>query len=340
MYAKRKLVELLRYNPKQFVSLERLERPSRVQAERICEYSKSSAVEIIDPRNGSLKGHYFQERFTFLIRNVIIEPMQGLIYSEEGALIMESTTWPLPHAYSSFPWNPGNNLKRLHIKAGILLTSNAFWHWLIEDLASTIFALQIDSNSPILVADNPPKYVLDFLATVDREVIFLKGPVQVDSLILVGKGKDSGWPHPIDLDILSEFKPFTQANQANSPPKRVYVSRRASKRSPENEEEIERMFSARNFEILRLEDLNLLDKIELLSNVSFLAGVHGAGLGNLIWLKKDSNVLDIANENYWTESIHRAAFLKDVNYNFLVYEGSFDNSISIEELENALNGME
>ncbi|MEI7720834.1 MAG: glycosyltransferase family 61 protein, partial [Verrucomicrobiota bacterium] len=314
MFAKRKIVQVFGYGPNKTVSLERQESLCNVSYERICEYSKSFGIEIEDPRSDSLRGHYFQNRTAYLLKNVILEPKQGLVYSATGELIAESTIWPPSHVYSSFPWNPGKNLKRLHIKSGILITSNAFWHWLVEDLASTIFSLQVDSNSPVLVAKNPPKYVLDFLETVDREIIFLDEPVQVDSLILVGKAQDSGWPHPKDLDVLSKYDPFVRVIQRGSLEKKIYISRRASRRSPKNEEAIEKIFLSHNFEIMRLEDLNLLEEIRIVSGVTFLAGVHGAGLVNLIWMPRESKTLDIVNENYWTESIHRAAFLSGVKY--------------------------
>lgn len=339
MFAKRKIVQAFGFDPSRTTSLERQESLCKVSHEKICEYSQSSSIEINDPRSESLKGHYFQNRTTYLLNNVILEPKQGLVYSETGELIAESTTWPLSHAYSSFPWNPGKNLKRLHIKSGVLITSNAFWHWLIEDLASTIFSLQVNSDSPVLVAKNPPKYVLDFLETVDREIIFLEEPVQVDSLILVGKGQDSGWPHPKDLDVLSNYNPFVRVIQRGSFDKKIYISRRASRRSPKNEEEIERLFFSHDFEILRLEDFDLLEEIRIMSGVSFLAGIHGAGLANLIWMPRESKILDIANENYWTESVHRAASLRQTGYNFLVYKGACDDAVSLEKLEITLSEM-
>ena len=133
------------------------------------------------------------------------------------------------------------------------------------------------------------------------------------------------------------YGPFVQAKQLTPALKRIYISRRASRRSPKNEVEIEEFFQSHNFEIMHLEEFDLVDEIRMMSGVSFIAGVHGAGLANLIWMPRESKILDIANENYWTESVHRAASLRQVDYNFLLYKGAFDDAVSLEKLEITLS---
>lgn len=339
MLAKRKIVRALNYTPGNSISLDRHEKPSTVSNERIEMYSNSSTVEIYDPRSELPRGHYFQQRYAYRANNVILEPKQGLIYSSEGTLVEESTNWPIFQMYDSFPWNPKNNVKTLEIESAIFLPSSAFWHWLIEDLPPTIFALGLDSNSPILVAKNPPKYVRDFLTTLDREVIFLDGPVKVNSLIFVGKSQDSGWPHPKDLDVVVNYGPFAQVRDFSSAPGKIYVSRRASRRSPSNEVEIEELFLSRDFRVVRLEEMNLLDEIRLMSSVSFIAGVHGAGMANMIWMPPESKLFDIANDNYWTESGHHATYMLGIEYNYSIYKGELTGAVSIEEVRQKLDSF-
>ena len=168
-------------------------------------------MEIPDPRNGQLVGHYFQEREVLRIFDVVLEPRQGFVYDKKGSLVTESTSWNSYYAYLCFPWTPRRFIPALKVDNAIPLTSNSYWHWLIEDLPTTIAAMKIFPNSPLLVVKNPPKYVLDFIETIDCEVIFLDGPVKVKSLILVVKQQDSGWPDPGDISTLLEYGPFAQA---------------------------------------------------------------------------------------------------------------------------------
>lgn len=339
MLAKRKIARALNYSPGNSISLDRHEKPNTVANERIEVYSNSSTIEIYDPRSDLPRGHYFQARFAYRAENVILEPRQGLLYSPDGALVEESTNWPIFQMYDSFPWNPKNNVKTLEIESAIFLPSGAFWHWLIEDLPLMIFALGLNSNSPILVAMDPPKYVRDFLATLDREVIFLDGPVKVKSLIFVGKSQDAGWPHPKDLEVVVGYGPFAQARHFSPTPEKIYISRRASRRSPSNEVEIEELFQSRGFRVVRLEEMNLLDEIRLISGVSFIAGVHGAGMTNMIWMPSESKLFDIANDDYWTESPHRAAHMLGIEYDYSIYKGELTGAVSIEEITRKLDSF-
>jgi hypothetical protein len=333
---KREALNALGYTPERTISITRLEKSQNISSEIIGTYSEQFSAEIYDPRNTNLSGHYFNSRKVFLLHNVILEPLLGSVYSKDGELIRESTNWPFFQFYHSFPWTPKKQLQKSKFASAIFLPSSAFGHWLMEDLPLVIFALETDLSAPILVASDPPKYVADFLAILDREVIYLDGPVFVDSLILVQKNQDSGWPHPKDLETLLQFAPFRLIRSDLPATKRIYASRRNAKRSPKNEHQVEQSFMNFGFEIMHLEKLDLLDEIELLSSTSTLAGVHGSALSNVIWMPPQSRVIDIVNENYWTEAGHRLCFLRNSYYNFHLYSGKFQDEVCIPEIEKLL----
>ena len=112
--AKREVVRAAGYVPGRSISLARHERPSTVSHDILSSYSDASTIEIHDPRSNILRGHYFQSRNAYLVRDIIFEPRLGLIYSSHGELVEESTNWPIFQFYNSFPWNPKGNLKQLH----------------------------------------------------------------------------------------------------------------------------------------------------------------------------------------------------------------------------------
>jgi capsular polysaccharide biosynthesis protein len=131
---------------------------------------------------------------------------------------------------------------------------------------------------------------------------------------MIEKRQDSGWPHPEDVKTVLAYKPFRDARDLSDPVKKVYISRKNSRRSPKNEGKIEEYFASIGFQIVELEKLNLIDEIKLISSVKVLAGIHGAGLANQIWMKEGGIVIDIVNEEYWTESIFRLAALSKNRY--------------------------
>jgi capsular polysaccharide biosynthesis protein len=301
LFLKRKLLQSLGFRPDLVTSITNKERRSEVKSQELLSYSDPIVCELVDPRNGKKRGNYFHKRSIYLVQNVILEPRQGVYYSENGKLISESSKWSDLFQYRSFPWNGAKSTKELPLENVISLSSNSFGHWLAEDLAGVISAHLNFPNSPIVVLKRPPKYVSDFLDCISTDKIFVDGPVKVKSAIFTERGKDSGWVHPVDFQILREFGPFKKARLRKTSARRIYASRMGLKRSPINELLIAEMFESYGFDSVKLHELNLLDEISLLTNLDFFAGVHGSAFCNQIWMKNGAKSLEIVNENYWTE---------------------------------------
>jgi hypothetical protein len=333
---KRELLKRIGYSPNNYVTLNRAEKASVNFAEKIENYSEVINQVIYDPRSERNIGHVFNTRDVFKVTDVILEPRQGIIYSRDGKLVSESTNWSTSNLYESFPWNPKRVVSRVKAAEVINLTSNAFGHWLVEDLGSILYLTDRFPNSPILVYRNASRFVLELLKILDREVIYCNGPTRVDSLLMVTKQEDSGWMHPKDLDVLEKFRDKVLTKNHRSL-ERIYATRRLLKRSPRNENAIENAFTNQKFTVLRMEELNFIDEINLVNSTNILAGVSGSWHFNSIWMKNGAQIIDIVNENYWTELIHRVCFMKSMNYNWFVYKGNFDNEIDIQDLEAFIN---
>ena len=335
MLFKRKLLQNLRYKPFNSISIHDREKTSNVSKEFLYSYSASSFHEETDIRNGQKRGHYFAERNIYSVKNVVLEPRQGILYSESGNLITESTTWNPLHQYLSFPWNFKNFSKCLELDEAIILSSNPYGHWLLEDLPTTIAAMNCNPNATILVSRNHPKYVKDFLVTTNRNIHYLDGPTKVSSVILVEKADDSGWMPKADLDSLLNYPPFVKAmNVKMDKQVRVYATRKGLSRSPINEGDIENLFLEFEFQILNLATMNLLDEISLLANTEILAGLHGSAFGNKIWMKDDSINLEITNRNYWTEYDLDVKYLGlKVRREICTYSGEPHDAVPLDDLE-------
>jgi hypothetical protein len=336
---KRVFIRSLNFKVVPVEAIERKERKSTFDFVFLRNFSKKNIKEILDPRSGVLQGHFYQARDVYRVSDVILEVKQGLIYTPQGSLIEESTSWDVMRVYNSFPWNPRRRIQKFHISNAIVLTSNSFYHWLIEDLPLTINLLELYPDSPVLVAADHPPYVTEFLNMIGRQAIKFDDVIMVDSILMVAKGKDCGWPHSEDLKVLKNYLPFTENFQTAIASKRSYISRKNSSRSPSNESEIEKLFESYGFEILILEKMSLVEQIRAITSSTLIAGIHGAGLTNAVWLSKGSRVLDIVNENYWTECFHRLCSLCEVEYIPFEYSGEIQNSISITDLEHQILEM-
>ena len=316
----------------QITYLLRDERPLEVDCEVLGTYSKGVAIECLDPRSGVALGHSFYPRFEYLLHNVIVEPSQGLLYNLEGKFIAESTTWPLYQLYSSFPWKPQKTVSAKVEQNAILVSSNSYGHWLAEDLGSTLYLIEKYPDAKIVASKSAPKYVLDLINHLERDVVFLTGPTLMSNIHWVGKSQDSGWMNPEDIYNIrnSQFiKPYLSRGKAT---KLIYASRRNVKRSPTNEYLLELEMRKAGYEVHQLEKLNFIEEISLLSEAKILASFHGSAHCNAVFMPERTTLVDLVNENYWTELGHRLAESRNQKYRYLTYTGAYSDSIDINKV--------
>ena len=333
---KRELLKKIGYQPRNFISINRAEKSPVKFAQKVQNYSQIVTQEIYDPRSERNVGHTFNSRDVFKLSNVVIEPKQGAIYSVDGKLISESTNWSTSNFYESFPWNPKKILSKVNRSEAINLTSNSYGHWVAEDLGSILYLIENFPRSPVLIYKYAPRYVHELLEYLNREVILCAGPVKVDSILMVTKQNDSGWFHPQDMKNLKKFSDQVRLPKQRSI-ERIYATRRFVTRSPKNEKDIESLFKSYNFTILRLEDVNFIDEINLIHSTKIIAGVHGSWLYNSIWMDQGTMVFDIVNENYWTELNHRYCAVQNIDYKYFVYPGDVNNFVNVNDLEVTLS---
>ena len=80
-------------------------------------------------------------------------------------------------------------------------------------------------------------------------------------------------------------------------PKKVWISRqKANKRKITNFDEIKPILEKYNFAVIEFEDFSFKDNIIRAHNCEVIGGVHGAGLTNMIFMKKKSKVIEIRSD--------------------------------------------
>jgi hypothetical protein len=340
LFIKKKFLRLLGHRPNAFVSLVDQEKRALRHVKILGNYAGPRAFEVLDPRISKNKGHFFNYRDYLNLKDVILEPKQGLIYSRSGELVLESTNWPSHQLYNSYPWNPRRAAK-LERKADLIfLPSSAYGHWVMEDLPLFLFLIEKFPKSPVLVYSKAPKYVFDLLRFIQNEVIFIDSAVTVESLIMVAKNEDSGWPHPVDLEVLRNHWLIKEKISLQDPMRKIFASRIGSNRSPRNELAVQNIFKSMGYECYLLHEQNFLEEIALVSECKVLAGFHGSALSNIVWAAKGTLMVDLVNQNYWTEAGHRLAALTGARYLPFAYSGKPTDNINLTKLESFIHEFE
>jgi len=140
-------------------------------------------------------------------------------------------------------------------------------------------------------------------------------------------------------------KLFAQT-QTNKPFRKIYVSRaKANYRRLVNEDVVSTMFKQRGWEIHSMEDYSYAQQKQLMSESIALAGLQGAGFGNIMFLPEGGHVLELSmlpsanfyalacaiGHHYWILEAKRANHKKE-----LLYDDAWVDESSLENILNVL----
>ena len=96
------------------------------------------------------------------------------------------------------------------------------------------------------------------------------------------------------------------------------------RRGISNKEEILKILKKFEFEVLQFENYSILDVIKILSKTEVLAGPHGSALANMLFMNKNSKVIDVREK----EDDFRNALMSmasDLNLNYYCLNSSILN---------------
>ena len=108
--------------------------------------------------------------------------------------------------------------------------------------------------------------------------------------------------------------------------KKIYISRgdAPNKRHLTNEDEIFAYLQKEGFEKYELSKLSVKDQIRLFSSASFVIGPHGAGIGNIIFCREGTKVIEMFDPGY----IHPVMWMQtpslNLQYGYVLGQGDKD----------------
>ena len=118
-------------------------------------------------------------------------------------------------------------------------------------------------------------------------------------MILPHARKASSYHHPAEIQRVVQH--FLSAFEIQPQPhtRKIWIHRsEKSRRALLNEDEVLATVQKAGFEPIVFEALTLKQQIELMQQTKVLAGLHGAGLTNLMFLPENSTVLECLPEEF------------------------------------------
>lgn len=151
---------------------------------------------------------------------------------------------------------------------------------------------------------------------LDRSTTILIPP---GGKLILGSGPQPshGIAHINQVDLM--LREFARAIPpiSKNPWRRLYISRRSGRRMS-NEQALLEGLRDRNFEIVCLEDLTLLDQISLFRESVIIVGPHGAGHANIIWALPNTQLLEIFHPSWMHPCYAIISQIIGVRYHCLV----------------------
>lgn len=233
-------------------------------------------------------------------------------------------------------------------------------HFLMDIISAALippFHFAYDKTTPVLPAirsSYQEQYLNIFSELLDK-AIFLKEESKVfcrSLKISTFSFMDAHhFPHSFHYKVINGIKNRVLARSvenANSYPKKIYISRMDSRIRPlENEKEIQNLVSKHNFACVSLSQMSVVEQIELFSNATHIVAPHGAGNTNILFCAPGAKFLELHCSTSVQWSMRRINSLAKVSYGCIIgYEVGVSGEqwrqpwkIDLKKLEHAIYEM-
>lgn len=228
----------------------------------------------------------------------------AMVFAEDGEPVRQSLYLHKGITPAEYPVRAGDRLLELRNPDGTFVCFNSGWkryyHWLIQSVFPA-WLLRRESGLFLFPNVTPVQRSMLTIARVPMDRCVFLPPqlkVSVSNLRLseVCFPNYDEVPHP----QLGEFgRVLAKRITGKGSAKFVYVSRRDSSRRPvANEDEVERAFADRGFDVVSLSGRPFEDQVRLFRDASIIAGPHGAGLSNIVFAAPGARVIELQASYY------------------------------------------
>lgn len=134
--------------------------------------------------------------------------------------------------------------------------------------------------------------------------------VQVKNLLLPEVRPFTACFNGQELQMVHEYfvPKIPQEIRERTYPKRIYVTRKKAKyRKIANEQEVINLLEKYNFFVIDFDDLTFWEQVAHMQAAKIIVEVHGAGMTNLIFCEKGTNIIELLHE-YTTPASYRFSY--------------------------------
>ncbi|MCX6875054.1 MAG: glycosyltransferase 61 family protein [Verrucomicrobia bacterium] len=203
-------------------------------------------------------------------------------------------------AYGDPVWNPRGGEKAQEF-AGDWTSLGSRWnrgtnyyHWITDGLTRLIYLPFFPAETGILVPSGMAAFAQDSLKLLglwERVRVTEGRHLEIENYWFAGPMVLSGCANPLGMKWLRDV--YGLPSEGGSGHRKIFVSRRGTKRDLTNMNDIERVLAAEGWDVLEPGELSFREQIETFRDARVIVGLHGAGMTNLLWAPIGVRVLEL-----------------------------------------------
>lgn len=230
--------------------------------------------------------------------------------------------------------------------------SHNYFHWMTDVLGRVFILDNKIQQYPILLPSElrNSKFILETLEILEipyklfeREKKYL-----IKNLVLPSRTAEVGnYNKNFIHDISNQLVKSRLGNPRNENIKKIWLSREnESRRRIKNETEVKDFLLSKGYKCVYPDKLKLSEQIDLFKNVERVVSIHGAALTNIMFMNKNSKVLEIRNNrDLKNNSFFSLASEFEIEYFYFLAESLSNNvhddlTVDIKEFSKTLKLFE
>ena len=269
----------------------------------------------------------------FHMRDVVIGPTSGVVWTPEGLVLGESIG-SLNKALTFGKVLPdlcSKSISLHHLNGDdrvvfIPAPPVSYFHWVCEVLPNLLRLVSLHPHARLVTGPDRPRYVDESIRVVfgndfgSQKVTVARRPLRVPQAAFATMPTASGFVRPEDAllvrkTVLSQV--ITAENKKTG--RKIFISRRGTKaRAIADRNRLEQSFAQDGYELVQLEKLPWADQVRLFANAESVAGLHGAGFANILFAPPNCSVHEIFPEGYSNDCYARLAAGLDIAYQYSI----------------------
>jgi len=233
-----------------------------------------------------------------------------------------------------------------------LWSSTNYYHWLCDSLPRLLLLKKQDISCTILLPASSPAYVRETISwfgyedilEIELDSIYNISSIIIPDLTAAIAAQNESLMKQVRNYLLSKYREINgKSSLPTAKAKRIYSSRSLAKfRKIANESAVISLLEKYEFDIVSFDNLSFVEQIELMSGSNFLIGIHGANLTNMMFMKDESVIVEIMNQEVFNPCYYHLGSGLDMKYNYLpcksISKGVSDNNddliVDLTVLEN------